>query len=251
MALSTWAGNIPADVEGSPENFKIELTGAFWNRDSGGTLAGDGTTLDLVRDLGTVQQVHTFWGTLVFKPGRKHRIVVEGSPLHLNGNHTATQTFTYNGQQFTFSEPLTTTADLTYIFAGYQYDFLSGRAGHLGASVGGSYFDASGTITASQAGVTSTKSQQFGLPLAGVEFRVFPIPGHPIVDVNGGVRGMDLGNYGHYVEGSASGGIWLFRHLGLHAGYRVMQAYLQDNKASSGSLNVRLHGPIFSASFKW
>src|ERR1700733_1276153 len=120
-ATAGWAGNTAGDAEGNPEAFKIELTGSLWIRDTGGTLAGSGTTLNLVGDLGAKQQVQTFFGKLVFKPGYKHRIVVEGTPLHMDGSHTSTQVFTYGDQTFTVSEPLATHADLSYIFAGYQY----------------------------------------------------------------------------------------------------------------------------------
>jgi hypothetical protein len=250
-ATTGWAGNSAGESEGNPEAFKIELTGSLWTRDTGGTLAGSGTTLNLLGDLGAKQQVQTFFGKLVFKPGYKHRIVVEGTPLHMDGSHTSTQTFTYGGQTFTVSEPLATHADLSYIFAGYQYDVLSGRGGHLGISAGGAYINATGSISAPQAGVTSSKSQQLGLPLAGVDFRVFPIPGHAWVDIDGGIRGMDLGNYGHFVEASLNGGVWIGRHFGLQAGYREITTLLQQTGSDSGAMNVHLHGPTFSLLFKY
>jgi hypothetical protein len=247
------ADGTASDSEDNPEAFKIELTGSFWIRDTGGTLAGSGTNLNLVGDLGAKQQVQTFYGKLVFKPGYKHRIVVEGTPLHLDGSHVATETFTYAGQKYNVSEALVTHADLNYIFAGYQYDILSGRAGHLGLSAGGVYFDATGAISAPNEHVTASQTQQFGLPLAGLEFRVFPIPGHAWVDIAGGIRGMDLGSYGHYVEGNLSGGVWIAGHFGLQAGYREITTLLQRSGSASddGAINVHLHGPIFSLLFKY
>jgi hypothetical protein len=226
--------------------------GSAWTLNSSGTLSDSSNLIDLKDDLGISQGVETFYGKLVVKPGRKHRIFVEGSPFALSGSKTSIRTFTYAGQTYSFNEQLLSKADLTYVFGGYQYDFLSGEAGHLGASVGGAYLNATGTVNAPQANVSSSRSQQLGLPLAGLEFRIFPVPGHPIFDMDGGVRGMDFGGYGHYLEFDANAGVWLGRHVGLEGGYRSISAYLHDNSASNnGSLDVTLSGPAFSLLFKW
>jgi hypothetical protein len=252
MAALVSAQDIPGTTASSPEDFKIEVTGSLWILDSGGTVSNIHTTLDLVNDLGARQQVDTFYGRLVYKPGRKHEIVIEGSPFRLDGNHTATKSFIYDGQQYTVSAPLQTHASLDYVFAGYQYNFLSGPAGHLGASVGGAFLNATATLSEPTLNATATRTQEAGLPLAGVEFRIFPIPSR-IIDIDGGLRGMDFGSYGHYVEADVNGGIWFVRHIGLHAGYRAITALLQNTgtTSDSGQLDVRFHGPVFTASFKW
>jgi hypothetical protein len=247
------ASDVP-DVSGpNPEQFKIELTGSLWVMDAGGSLSSTDTTLDLVRDLGARQNVKTAYGRLVIKPGRKHRIQIDGSPFHLEGEHTATETFSYGGEQFTFSEPLSTRADLAYLYAGYQYDFVTGSIGHFGASIGGAYMDAKGSISTAGIDMEGTREQKIGLPLAGVEFRVFPIPGRDIIDIDGSLRGMDLGHYGHYVEGNVNAGIWIAHHVSLQAGYRDTRALLQNTGSSSdsGRLDIRLHGPIYTLGFKW
>lgn len=247
-----WCGDTSSTTENNPEGFKIEITASYWNMSPSGTLYGSDTTLNVINDLGFQQNNSTFFGQLVFKPTRKQRIIVEGSPVSVSGSHVATQTFSYNGQQFTYSEQLQSQTSLSYLFAGYQYDFLSGPAGHLGASVGGAYLNGSATITAPQAGITAARSQQIGLPLAGIEFRIFPIPGRSIVDVDGGVRGMDFGSYGDFVEGSINGTVWIHGHIGLQGGYREMTANLQNTGTNlSGRLDIRLKGPVFGLIFKW
>lgn len=252
LASITWAADPYATTSNSPEDFRIELNLWGWQFDPTGNLQSSGTTLDLVNDLGVRQQVDGWYGQLIFKPGRKHRIIIEGSPLRVSGSHSSTESFTYNGRTFSFNELLNTRASLDYFFGGYQYDFVSGNAGHLGISIGAAYLNATGTITAPQAGVTSSRSQQIGLPLAGIEGRVFPIPGHPFIDVNGGLRGMDFGSYGHYVEYNINGGLWLFHHLGIHGGYRQTAALLQNNRSSNGSrLDLTLKGPTVEISMKW
>ena len=245
--LSTGSLALAAD---NPEDFKIEITGSAWLIDSSGTIQASGTPINLVSDLGVHQQEPTFYGKLVIKPGRKHRIVIEGTPFRLTGHNTLTRTVTYRGQTFTVSQTLKSTADLNYAFAGYQYDVVSGPAGHLGFSVGGAYLDATGTILAVQTGVTATKSITLGLPLAGAEFRVFPVPAHRWLDINGGIRGMGLGGYGHYLEGTVNGGIWLAGHVGFTAGWRGVNADLHESSNGGSGVNVHLSGPIFSVTWK-
>lgn len=238
-----------SDSSESPEDFQIEITGAGWLVNTRGYIQSSGTPIDLVNDLGVQQNQPTFYGQLVYKPGRKHRIVFEGTPFQLNGYNVVNRSINYHGETFNVSETLQSSADMTYFFGGYQYDVLSGPMGHLGFSVGGAYLNATGTIQAVQTSTVASKSETVGLPLAGADFRIFPIPGHRLIDVEGGIRGMDVGSYGHYVEGTANGGVCI-KSITLLAGYRQVNALFQDTSNSSG-INVRLHGPIFSMMWRW
>ncbi len=235
----------------NPEDFKIELTGSAWLVDSSGTIQANGTPVDIVSDLGAAQQQLTFFGRLVVKPGRKHRIVIEGTPFRITGYNTVDRTITYRGQTFNVNETLRSSADLNYFFAGYQYDILSGSMGHLGVSVGGAYVGTTGNITSVQAGTTASKTETIGLPLAGVEARLFPIPGRKILVVEGDIRGMDVGAYGNYLEASGSGGINI-GPVALLAGYRTVNPDIHASSASNpAGVNVRLKGPVFSAQWRW
>ena len=242
-------GYAASDV--NPEDFKVELTGAAWLVDSSGIIRANGTPVDLVTDLGARQQQPTFFGRLVIKPGRKHRIVIEGTPFRLSGYNTVDRTIVYHGQTFDVHQTLRSSAELNYFFAGYQYDFVSGPMGHLGVSVGGAYLGSTGTITSVESGTTATKTETFGLPLAGLEGRVFPIHGHKLLMIEGDIRGMDVGGYGHYIEASGNGGI-NFGHFAILAGYRTVDPDIHSSSSSNpAGVNVHLKGPIFSAQWRW
>lgn len=243
----SWAGSGLSD---DPENFKIEVTGSAWLVDSSGAIQANGAPIDLVTDLGVGQQQPTFYGRLVVKPGRRHRIVVEGTPFRLSGYNTVNRSVTYRGQTFNVSQTLQSNADFNYLFAGYQFDVLTGSMGHLGFSAGGAYLDATGTIRSVQTNTLATKSETIGLPLAGAEFRIFPIPGHKLLDIDGGIRGMGVGNYGHYLEGSANAGLSL-GPLTFLAGYRDVRLDLHEATGAASGVNVRLKGPIFSMQWRW
>ncbi len=240
-----------AASDGDPENFKIELTGSAWLVDSSGTIQANGTPIELVSDLGVEQQRPTFFGRLVLKPARKHRIVLEGTPLRISGYNTVDRTIVYRGQIFNVDETLRSSADLNYFFAGYQYDFLSGSMGHVGLSVGGAYIGTSGTIISVQSGTTASNTETIGLPLAGIEARVFPIPGRKVLAIEGGIRGMDVGAYGNYIEAAGSGGVNI-GPVALLAGYRMLNANIHAASASNpAGVNARLKGPIFSVQWRW
>jgi hypothetical protein len=245
-----WAANPSLGFGENPEEFKIEVTGSAWLVNSAGTIQANGAPVDLVTDLGAQQQQPTFYGQLVIKPGRKHRIVLEGTPFRITGYNTITRTVTYRGETFNVSETLQSSADLNYFFAGYQYDVLSSPAGHLGFSVGGAYANATGTIHGVQTGVTASKSETVGLPLAGLDFRIFPIARHKILDIDGGIRGMGFGSYGHYVEATGNGGICLGPFT-LLAGYRAVNVDLHETGGNGSGVSARLKGPIFSAVWRW
>jgi hypothetical protein len=233
-----------------PEHFRIEVTGSAWILDTGGKIQANGSPIDLVNDLGAQQQQPTFYGQFVFKPGQKHRIVLEGTPFDIHGNNTVNRSVTYRNQVFNVSQTLQSTANLTYFFGGYQYDVLSGSLGHLGFSAGAAYLSATGTIQALQTSTVASKSQVIGLPLAGAEFRIFPVRGHRIFEVDGGMRGMGFGSYGHYVQANANAGVGL-GPLTFQAGYRAVNVDLHQSSSGGSGITARLRGPIFSILFRW
>lgn len=261
LSRSAKAADPPDSSAEDPENFHIELTGAAWLVNSGGTIqagspaleaffAVPSTPIDLVSDLGVSQQRPTFYGKLVIKPARRHRLVVEGMPVRLQGTNNLTRTVVYQGQTFTVGQTLKSSADLNYLFAGYQFDVLSRSTGHLGFSVGGAYLNATGTIRGVQSGLVATKSETLGLPLAGAEFRVFLIPHRKLLELDGGVRGMAFGGYGHYVEGGASAGVDV-GPVTFQAGYRAVSPDLHSTSNGGNGVDVRLRGPIFSVQWRW
>ena len=233
-----------------PENFRIEVTAGGWLVDTGGQIQANGTPIDLVSDLNAEQQRGTFYGQLVFKPARKHRIVIEGMPFRINGLKSVTRSIVYRGQTFNVSQTVQSSASLDYAFVGYQYDVLSGRKGHLGFSVGAAYLGATGLLRAVETGVSATKTQQLVLPLAGTDFRIFPIPGHKFFEVEGGIRGMAYGDYGYFAEATGSAGI-AFGPITLLAGYRAVNTEIYVTSNGGSGTTARLHGPIFSGMFRW
>lgn len=253
LALAAIVSAAPACAADDPESFHLEVFGSAWLIDSSGTLHSEGASIDLRSDLGFEQQLPTFAGRLVFKPARKHRIFVEGAPLNGNGLNTVRRSITYHGTVFNVSETLRSNVDLSFLEAGYQYDIVSKPHGHFGLSVSGIYLNGTGTLVTVNTALASTANQKIGLPVAGAEFRVFPIPHHNWIDIDGSFRGMGFGDYGHYVEGNVNGNVWIASHIAIGAGYRRINALLQNssNQLTGSGLNLNLRGPIYSVGFHW
>jgi hypothetical protein len=148
------------------------------------------------------------------------------------------------------TDTVVSNASLTYLFAGYQYDVVSTPRGHFGFEVGGTYLDATGTLRGLQSGITATKTQSIGLPLLGAEFRVSPIPGHSLFELNGEVKGMAFGDYGHYLQGTLNAGLQ-FGLVTVEAGYRIVDADVHESGSDPSGVSPRFKGPTAGLVFRY
>jgi hypothetical protein len=231
------------------EDFRVEVTAGAWHNRAEGTLQAGPLPVALHGDL-NLQPESSFLGKLVFKPGRRQRIVVEGGPLSYTGVNNLARSITYNGRTYAVQETVASKADLTYLFGGYQFDLLSRPQGHFGLEAGGAYLDGSGTIRGVTSGLAATREQQFGIPLAGAEFRIFVLPGSHVLNVNGEVKGMPLGGYGRFFLGGVHVGVGL-RRVTFQAGYEYMNADIHENRAVNPTgINPVIQGPVFSVQLR-
>ncbi len=231
-----------------PDSSKIEITGSYWPVHTSGTIRASGTPVNLQTDLGVSQNVPTFEGKLDLKLGGRDRIRVEGTPFRLNGAMNLSESITYQSRVYSINDSITSKADLNYFYAGYQFDVISRPAGHFGIEAGGAYLGATGAITSLTTGVTASKSETAGMPLAGLAFRAFPVHRRFDVEINGEVKGMDFGGYGHYVQATGNVGVGRGMFL-IEGGYRFVNA---DIRSSSGvnAVTPEFRGPVVSLVFR-
>jgi hypothetical protein len=116
--------------------------------------------------------------------------------------------------------------------------------------LGAAYLGVAGTLVDVQRDITETKNFQAPVPMIGTEFRLFPIPHHRIIQVEGMLRGLPAGGYGYFVEGGAAGGVRL-GPISVLGGYREMYANLHEDNAQGNGVALRLKGPIFSLQWHW
>jgi hypothetical protein len=226
---------------------RVEITASAWRTAIEGSLQAGGLPVDLRSDLNLGDQ-WTFFGRAVFKPGRHHRLIVEGSPYRFDGTNTISRSISYNNRTFLVQDTLQSHAELTYVFGGYEYDLISRPRGHFGLQVGGAYLDATGTIASTRTAVFATRTETIGLPLAGGEFRVWPLR---FFSIGGSVKGMAVGDYGHYVQGEINGGIGA-RSIALLFSYQILDADIHESSGAPNPAGIapRISGPIMSVQFR-
>ncbi len=231
-----------------PDSARLEITGSYWPVHTSGSIRANGTPVDLQSDLGVSQNTASFTGRLDLKLGSRSRIRLEGTPFDLNGSMNLNQSITYEGRTFSISDHIASTADLNYFYGGYEFDVVSRPAGHIGIEAGGAYLSADGTIASQVTGVTASKSETVGMPLAGAAFRAFPVHGKIDVELNGEVKGMDFGGYGYYVQATANAGIGKGFFL-VEGGYRIVDANIRRTNGVD-AVNPEFRGPVVSLVFR-
>jgi hypothetical protein len=233
---------LSALAQGS-EDFRIEVSGYGWLTSVQGTLQSGVFPVDLRSDLDLADRT-TFFGRLVVKPGRRHKVVIEGAPYRFSGTNRLNRTVTFNNRTYLIQDTVVSSAELTYFSGGYQFDVVTGDRGFAGLYAGAAYLDGSGTLTSNTAGVTASSNQRVGLPLAGAAFRGWVIP--RVVSISGDVKGMALGRYGRFVQGSIRAGAG-WRGLTFEAGYQVLDADIHEAGDAAGRTGIapRIQGPIF------
>ena len=239
-----------ASGKDGPEDYRLELSATLWRMNSNGTLNADGSPINFLTDLGVGQRQRIYDGRLTFKFKRKLRFVLEGTPIAIQGLNTVNRTVTYFGQQYSVSDTLKSSAHINYVYAGLHKDFYSGRMGRFGTSIGAAYLGLAGNMQAEQSGVNKKGSTPFGLPFAGVDFRLYPIPNRRWIALEGAVRGLPAGAYGHWVEGSAGVGTWI-GPIGVQLGYREMLIDFHETGVNPNGLNLRFYGPMATVYWSW
>lgn len=228
------------------EDFRVEVTGLAWSAGIEGDVQAGGFPVDLRQDL-DLEDRWTFFGKLTVKPGRRHRLFVEGSPNQFSGRNTVSRTFEFAGETYVLQEDVESRAEMTYVFGGYQFDFVSRSRGHLGVLAGVGYVDATGEVTAVARGITGREQESFPLPLVGIGGRGWIVPGR--VSVSGEIKGMSLGRYGRFIQGRVDGGL-TFGPVTVLGGWQVLDADIHEEGGESG-IRPRISGPVVGLQARW
>ena len=231
------------------EDFHFEVTASAWLTDPSGTIQSGISPVDLRNDLNLERWNLQFFGNLVVKPGKRHRLWIEGTPYRLTGVNEVTRQFTFAGRTYTFRDRVSSTAEIDYVAGGYQFDFVSRAGGHFGIQAGVGYVDATGRLVSQSAGFNGTETQAFPFPLTGLEGRLQVLPHTSILSVSGCVKGMSFASYGHFVQANVEAGVGLGRHVILLAGYRFVDADVHRRDETRG-FQPRFGGPLVSVQFR-
>jgi len=248
--LFLFAPLLTAGSSEGPEDYRIELSGTLWRMNTNGTIHADGTPANLITDLGVGQRQRIYDGRLVLRFKRKNRFVFEGTPISINGMNTLNRSVSYFGQQYSVSETLKSSAQVNYIYGGFHRDWYRGRFGRAGTSIGAAYLGLAGSVQANPSGIDKKGSTPFGLPLAGGDFRFYLIPDKRWLAVEGAVRGLPAGSYGHWLEAIAGVGGWV-GPIGMQIGYREILIDFHQTGINPNGMNLRFYGPLATVFWNW
>jgi hypothetical protein len=186
--------------------------------------AEEGNLVDVVDDL-AVEDERTFEAraTLQFKPG--HKLRGSYTPLDYNGDvASAPRDFDYGATEFQRFERVASSFKGGFYSAAYEYDFLRGPKGFLGATLGAKMLDLDTTLVAVETGSREQASLRSPLPSIGLVTRAYA----GRVSIEGEISGMTLGSRGTVIEFDASGRVHLSDRLAASGGYRYVSVKAED-----------------------
>ena len=231
------------------ENYTIEVEGRMWNVKLDSTVKivenGIGTDVSLVNDLGFEERKNSFEGRLQIKFARKHKINLEYLPLKWDADQVITRTIVVNGETYTAGSRVQSSLDLNLFRGGYEYDFLAGKYGFLGATLDVLVANANMHLNAPALGIDQKEDRAASIPMIGLAGRVYPIRW---VNLTARASGLPAGDYGYVFDGEASLNINPIEYLGISGGYRY---FIINVKYNDNYLDYRLDGPFVGLTLRF
>lgn len=194
----------------------------------------EGTLVDVVDDLGIVDE-RTFEarGTLQFKPG--HKLRGSYTPLDYKGDvDSAPRDFDYGATEFQRFERVVSSFKGGYYSAAYEYDFVRGPRGFLGATLGAKVIDLDATLVSPDQGRREQDTLRAPVPAVGLVTRAYA----GRLSVEGELSGMTLGDKGTLVDFDVAARIHLSDRLAASGGYRYLSIKAEDDR-DFGDIRIR------------
>lgn len=235
------------------ETYHVEIGGYFWDPTpdiiiSSEALGIVGTQINFVTDLG-IEQTRFKQLKTVLRPGRKHRLRFEYTPISYEAVGNLKANIVFNGIKYPVSLPVTTELKWkAYRFA-YEYDFLYRDRGFVGVVFDAKYTDVSATLS----NVIDTEFVQAKAPIPtiGGIGRVYVASN---ISITGELTGLGSGGLfgedyrAHYIDFDLYGTVNFNDHVGAQMGYRSFNVEYHL-KHDDGDL--KLKGLYFGAALRF
>lgn len=244
----------PASDVAVGERYKVEAAFVFWSAEPDVVIASEslgipGDDVDLVGDLG-IESKRLRELRLVLRPARKHKFRLNYTPIKYEAQATVTREFVFNGQRYRPGILVATTADLTTLRAGYEYDFFYSDRGYAGVIADLKYTNVDVSLN-SPIGDEFLKSVA---PIPGVGFagrgyvtRNVSVTGElTFMKVPENLGGEEFG--GRYIDFDLYGTVNFTDNVGLQLGYKSIDVtYFEE--LDSGALTFK--GLYFGAAVRF
>jgi hypothetical protein len=185
-----------------------------------------GTLLDFKDDLGIAdERTYEIHGTLQLKEGHKLRGSYTPLDYQENAPHRAPRTFNFDDTRFDRDAILATNLKGSLYFAGYEWDFIRGQRGYLGAIVGARVLDVDTLLVAPEQGKREQDTVRAPAPVLGAILRLY----QGRVSLEGEVTGLSVGSSGHIWDASGGVRVHFSDRIAIGGGYRYLELAGEDD----------------------
>ena len=231
------------------ENYTVELEGRYWRPELDSTVRivdrGIGQDFKVVDDLGFEERQDSGEGRLQIKFAKRHKINFSYLPLNWDGDKVLTRTIEFNGQIYPGGTRVQSEMDLKMFKAGYEYDFISGQVGFLGAILEVLVADVHLQLKAPDLAIDEKEDATLPIPLVGLNTRLYLGKWFALT---GKVSGLPAGGYGYIYDAEGSLDFNPIRYVGISAGYRFFGVKAEND---DDSLDLKLQGPFASVKIRF
>jgi hypothetical protein len=191
-----------------------------------GSSAKEGTPIDLSRDLG-VEDKRTFEARGSIQLKRGHKLRLSYTPLDYDGDLAeGRKNFTYGNTDFQRFERVVSSFKGGYYGASYEWDFIRGPRGYLGALLGARLLDIDAAVAAPSRQVREIDTIRTPVPSLGVASRVYA----GRTSLEGELSGFSLGSRGRVIEFETSVRVHVSDRLAVQGGYRRIAIKGEDGR---------------------
>lgn len=224
------------------EDYNLEIEGRYWKPRLDSAIkiveSGIGNEFKLVDDLGFDKEKDAGEGRLQIKFFRKHKFNFSFLPLKWEGDKIITRTIEFSGKTYTAGTRVQSKLDLNLFKVGYEYDFLTGKYGFLGAVIDVLIGNVGIELKAPELALHEKEEITAPLPVVGLMGRLYPFKWF---NITAKISGLPAGSYGHILDMEASLQINPVKYVGISGGYRYFEI---RGRYNDNSVDFRLDGPF-------
>jgi len=224
------------------EDFNLELEGRYWNPKLSSTVkiveSGIGTDVKLVEDLGFDEKKDFGEVRLQFKFFSRNKISLSYLPMKWDADQVLTRTIQFSGESYPVGTRVESKLDMKLFKAGYEFDFIAGKHGFLGATFDVMVAATHLELKAASLAIDEKHDSTVPIPMIGLAGRISPIPW---VSLTAKVSGLPMGGYGYVFDAEGSLDINPIKFVTISGGYRFLRA---NAEIDDNSVDYKLDGPF-------
>ena len=213
------------------ETYHVEIGGYFWSPEPTIAITSEalgiiGSRIDFVEDFNIENETFTQLKA-VLRPGRKHKLRFEYTPISYSEEATLTRTIIFNGQRFDIALPVLAELKWKAMRFGYEWDFVYRDRGFVGVLLDVKYTDVEASLENALVGREFARARA-PIPAIGIIGRGYLAPNVSITGEFSGFKlpeGIDEEYRGKYFDFDLYGTVNFSDNFGAQLGYRSLTVF--------------------------